>query len=360
MTAVELATAVPVEPKRDRFGRYLIEGKPYTRATTVAGTLEDTYNLSRWQMRQTAYGLVLRDDLLAQAQAHHPDGDKKLYNKVCQAALDAAAADRKANLGTALHRFTEDLDAGRKTLDEIPEPHRAMCHRYQTILDVHGVTVERDHIEQIVTVAGHNIAGTIDRIVRLADGSRVVGDLKTSTTLNWSWLKIGVQLAIYANHTNTYDPATDKLGPPIEDIDLDRALVIHLPSNGDGAALHLVDIRASAEAWMTAMEARGYRTDAKKWATIYNPPVTPYAGETALRDWLADRIRIVSDTGPTAVADLRNRWPEQVPTPLPATPTNQQVDALDRVLTRVEARHEIPFGHSRPGATKQPSKEQAT
>jgi len=54
--------------RMDRFGRYLLvnpltgKEEPFTRATTIAKTLDDTYYLEQWQLRQVAYGLGQRPD----------------------------------------------------------------------------------------------------------------------------------------------------------------------------------------------------------------------------------------------------------------------------------------------------------
>ena len=72
--------------RRDRYGRYLVlppDGtKPvgYTRATTIAKTLDDTSSLMAWGERMTAIGLARRPDLLAQID---PDADTKQLNQLC-------------------------------------------------------------------------------------------------------------------------------------------------------------------------------------------------------------------------------------------------------------------------------------
>ena len=54
-----------VEIERDRYGRPLVKppkgGKsvPYTRATTIANSLDDPAALTAWKMRMAAIGLTL-------------------------------------------------------------------------------------------------------------------------------------------------------------------------------------------------------------------------------------------------------------------------------------------------------------
>lgn len=349
------------EPKRDRWGRYLIEGTAYTRATTIAGTLDDTYNLGRWQQRMVAKGLTLRDDLFAQAAALDPSHDKKEFNGVCKDALEAAKASRGANLGNALHKFMEDVDLGIKTLDEVPEPYRTIVASYHKLLDDNNVTLDRTVVEQIVAHTGNNIAGTIDRVAFLQSSvglPKVVADIKTGETLDWSWLYISIQLAIYATHTNTYDAGADKLGPAISDLSHEQGLVIHVPSNGDTPALYLVDLKQGFDAMLCALEARGHRKDLKDAGEPYGTTVVEAAvrrlddagmlpGIPEQREWLKNRMVLLP---PAAVVDLRNRWPDNLPQPFPEIPTLDQIEQLHEVLTRVEAIHELPFGDARPGA----------
>jgi len=58
-----------VEIDRDRYGRPLVVppngGKPvaYTRATTIANSLDDASALTAWKMRMAAIGLTTRPDI---------------------------------------------------------------------------------------------------------------------------------------------------------------------------------------------------------------------------------------------------------------------------------------------------------
>jgi hypothetical protein len=112
------APAKRIEVKRDRWDRPLIPHpvtgveQPWTRVTTLAGTLKDSYALGQWQQRMVAHGIGKRSDLYALACALDPEADKKRLQEVCDKAKDAAEADRGANHGTALHAFTDRHDRG--------------------------------------------------------------------------------------------------------------------------------------------------------------------------------------------------------------------------------------------------------
>ena len=108
----QLAQEIP----RDRWGRPLITpvdgGKPipYTRVSTLAKALDDKTALTDWKCRQIAIGLAARPDLVTKTKAC--GDDKRALKEVVQEALSAAQSDRAANVGTALHAFTEKIDAG--------------------------------------------------------------------------------------------------------------------------------------------------------------------------------------------------------------------------------------------------------
>ena len=242
--------------------------------------------------------------------------------------------------------MTEDLDTGARALTDFPQEWQPTLTTYQQTLTDAGITINPNAVELVVALDQYRIAGTVDRIVTMPDGTHRIADLKTSKNVNYSGLEFGIQLAIYANHDATYNYGTMTRGPRV-DVDRATGLVIHLPSKGPEAGkcvLYDVDLTAGYEALLTALEVREHRTASKQWLTIH----TPKGPEPTEREWVAERIAALPAA---AVRDLRNRWPEEVPQPVPDEPTAAQVDALVAVLNRVEARHEIPFGNPRPGTT---------
>jgi len=90
----------------------------YTRATTIANSLDDASALVAWKMRMAAMGLSTRPDLLLAISAA---GDDKLaINGYIEEAMEVAGASKAANIGTAIHAFTERLDLGQE-LGPVPE-----------------------------------------------------------------------------------------------------------------------------------------------------------------------------------------------------------------------------------------------
>jgi hypothetical protein len=244
------------EIPRDRWGRPLIippgggKPKPYTRATTFVGALEDTYNLGLWQQRMVALGLAQRDDLLLAVAALTAENKDDL-NKLCEAAREAAAASAGATIGTALHKMCERLDRGEKFV--IPTAAKADIEAYKQAT----AGVRWTHIEELLVHDGLEVAGTPDRIG--LDPTRAplpqVYDIKTGS-IDYGLAKIAMQLAMYAR-SQAYDV---DLGTrePLE-VDLSTAVIIHLPAGSGRCDLVPVDIAAGWEGVQLAREVRAWR-----------------------------------------------------------------------------------------------------
>lgn len=225
---------------RDKWDRPLITpldgGEPvaYTRASTLAKTLDNLSTLMAWKQRKTAEGLARRPDLLTRVAGALATGDpdtdwptKRELNFVCSKAVEAAAGSKGANTGTGLHSLTEALDRGVPMGDLfVSDTDRERLADYQ------AATADLEPLAAEVFVVCDELrtAGTFDRLWRCPDGKVRVGDLKTGKSEADYPLATAMQLAIYA-HGCRYDPDTGDRGPELLDPDLDRTtgLLIHLP-----------------------------------------------------------------------------------------------------------------------------------
>lgn len=248
------------EPDRDQWGRYKILGTSYTRATTFAKLGSSTYALGEWNERMLIAGLVKRPDLLAMAHGLDVKNDRGTLNKIADEAQETAGNKVAANIGTAYHSFTERLDAGLITLDQVPEQWRGRCGQYVDALTAHGLTTRPEWIERTTAVRADQVsapvpvAGTLDRIFRMPNGDLVIGDLKTSSNIEYGWSEIAVQLALYAHGVNTHGlfDWNSKSWQTVSDmgsgaygalqVRTDYAIVVHLPAQGDGCVLYRVDL----------------------------------------------------------------------------------------------------------------------
>jgi hypothetical protein len=246
------------EPERDQWGRYKILGVSHTRATTFAKLGSSTFALGEWNERMLIKGLVLRPDLLAMAHGLDVKRDARTLNKIADDAQEFAGNKVAANIGTAYHTFTERLDAGVMQLEEVPAQWRGRCAQYVDALAAHGLTTRREWIERTTAVRADQVsalvpvAGTLDRIFQMPDGSLVIGDLKTSSNIEYSWSEIAVQLALYAWGVNTFGlfdwnsktwcEVGDSFGGVPRPVRTDYAIVMHLPADGDGCTMYRVDL----------------------------------------------------------------------------------------------------------------------
>lgn len=297
--------AAAQEPKRDRWGRYLLpdpesgKEKAWTRATTWASTVADTYGLTQWQLRMVAKGIAMRRDLYALAAAT-PVEDRKTFDRLVNDAKEAAAASSGANLGTALHAFTERVDRGEVV--DAPDPWQADVDAYRAAMVTNKVTVHRQWIERITIVRDLSVAGTFDRIVTV-DGVNLIADVKTGKDLAYSWGEIAIQLAIYAHADAIWNDRTGTY-EPMPDVDRSRAIVMHLPVGQGWCQLHEVDITAGWEMARTCATVRDWRKRRDLAAPLGQVTVgDPLAKVRERSNTLGARI-----TAAASVADLEALW----------------------------------------------------
>jgi hypothetical protein len=251
---------IPTEIERDRMGRPLVIPRgqeatgariAYTRCTTFVGCLEDRYNLEKWQQRMVLIGISESPDLLLSAAAHRDD--KTMLNSIAEEAQTIAKARSSATIGTAVHKFTADMDRGleighvpgewQRDLDAYKQATAMLHHRY---------------VEQFMVQDDLCIGGTPDRIVEL-NGRNYIADTKTGDIERAG--KIAMQLAVYAN-SDLYDIVTGHRTPI--DIDRSNGIIIHLPAGTGTCQLYWVNIAAGWRAVQLAAQVRDWRSGQRK------------------------------------------------------------------------------------------------
>lgn len=262
----------------DRYQRYLLDTdgqgkKPYTRSTTLAKTLEDTYHLSQWNARRTARGVALRPDLVARA-AVTPVSDKRSWTEIIeQAVIVAGDGNVQANRGTAFHQLHERV--GSMTNEQyaaVPEDFRVTYELYRTELARNGIT----EVLTECTVANEKIgtAGKVDGMVRLADGRIVVADRKSGNVVTYPHSP-SMQMAIYSHANVLFGEHGEPLPMP-KDLDPSLGLVFDVTikdsANGVDAAVHIyeLDLEAGWYAALLATKVRRWR-NRKDLLTPYQP-----------------------------------------------------------------------------------------
>lgn len=260
-----------VEIPRNRWGQPLIVppegGKPvaYTRASTMAKVLDDTYQLSLWRQRKTLEGVIKRPDLLTRTAgiiaSGDPDTDRAVktdLNQIGEQAMEAAGSSKGSSAGTGFHLLTEALDRGEK-IPWVSADDKARLSAY------HDATLglEAVDMETFVVCDELRTAGSFDRLWRLPDGRVVVGDLKTGKSEADYPLATTIQMAIYANGER-YEPSQGLRSPlvgPLAELDKTIGLLVHMPPSG-GCKVIPLDL---VKGWEAAKVAAHVKNTIRAW-----------------------------------------------------------------------------------------------
>lgn len=313
------------EPDRDSYGRYKIHGQAHTRATTFAKLGANTKAIEAWNERNVVRGLTLRPDLLMLANGLEVKKDRQSLNSIAAQAKDAAGSKVAANIGTAYHAFSERVDAGLITPDQVPNQYGRRVRQYVKAVAEAGLTTRPEWIERTTAVRADQVgaplpvAGTLDRIFQLPDGSLVIGDLKTGSDLSYGEMEIEVQLALYAHGVNThglfdwntktwqrYAGVSSALGADFLEVRTDIAIVVHLPADGDGCTLYVADIERG---WRDAQRLGPLQSSLKeksRFRTLTAADLAPRAThQLSSPEYLATRTEQMA---PADAAHANDQW----------------------------------------------------
>lgn len=302
------------EVRRDRFGRYLLppctvgpaseKEVPFTRATTFAKSISDTYTLSAWSQRMTAKGIAIRQDLRMAAATMDVKADKDALNQICEQAKEAANAKSAARLGSAMHAFTERLDGGapddREDAFAAAQEYEPNLRKYESTLREFGITIMPRMIERIGVWKRYGIGGTFDRL-GYWNGQPVVIDLKTGRDLTYGWNEIAIQLCVYAHFDGVWNPGT-WTWEPMPAVSRTTALVVHLPVVDQDQAdppctVYEVDLQPALAACQLCYDVREWR----RFRDLAVPLALPAPGQPS-NDWSARLLACASE------GELRRLW----------------------------------------------------
>ena len=252
------------EPRRDRWGRYIIpdpktgEDREWTRATTIAGVLPDRYHLERWGERMVVLGIARDESLYVLAQTAKYE-DKQRLDKIARDAKSAAKSGSAANVGTAIHTFTEMVEDG-QPIEVVPQRYRADVAAYLDALTQLDATVLSK--EQIVLNPTVGVAGTYDRKLKVPSISNLplIGDIKTGRTVDFGLLEYSVQLSIYANSEYRFDSDTGEVEEITDLPDLASGLIFHIQAGKGRCEVWEIDLIRGWEAAKVALQVREMRS----------------------------------------------------------------------------------------------------
>jgi hypothetical protein len=233
---------------------------PYTRVTTFAEALQDASALTKWKLRRAIYGQARRPDYVTAALGLSlEDRDRDALNDLAEKCLEAAGPNA-AEIGTALHSFTERVDRGEE-LGPIPPEYETTVAAYARAVS-HLRFVERE----CRTVCDDlEVAGTPDGIAfcDVPDPDGVVDELRIVDTktgrVDYSAGKFSTQLAVYA-HSRLYHPGTgertkleERYGAPVS---TRWGLLVHTPAGAGTAELLWIDLE---HGWAGAQQCKRTR-----------------------------------------------------------------------------------------------------
>jgi hypothetical protein len=256
------------------------------RGSRVTGWIKaasDHFALSLWQQRAVLVGLTQDPGLLEAVASLVADGAargdrpdvvvkkaKDVLNVLAEKAKSAAGTSERSAKGTALHKWAEQVDAGRTLLDDVPPEHREDVRAHVVGLAAAGIEPVPHLMERTVAVVELGIMGTFDAVVRMPDGLYRMADSKTGS-LEYNRDEIEAQLAVYARGANahgiaqysgegdpkdwqnwTWVPLTDENGAQIR-VEEDWGVVLHLPQGQAQMQPYRVGLEAG---WRTALLCR--------------------------------------------------------------------------------------------------------
>jgi hypothetical protein len=246
-----------------------VNGQPYTRISTLAGTLDDKGGLVDWSAARAMIGIVKSESLHAQvahlASAYSdpwavPAAKKPLKELVSKAQELGGSADA-SGLGTSFHGMTEMLDGGTSP-EFIPKQLIPWLKAYRDAM----AEWEPILVEPFVVCDELQIAGSPDRYLRhRTTGGVFAADIKTGTSEPDFPLKVTIQVAVAA-HSVLYDQETGRR--EAIDCNRERGVLIHAPIRGGGVPrVDVYDNLDLVEGWRLAKLAVQVR-EARKFPKL--------------------------------------------------------------------------------------------
>jgi hypothetical protein len=343
-------------------GGQLLPEREYTRVTTFAEALQDSSALTRWKMRRAVLGMGRRPDyVVTAASLTAEDRDRDALDDLAEKALEASGPNA-ADVGTALHAFTDRIDRGEE-LGQVPEQYRSTLDAY-----THAVSVLRFMEWECRTVCDElGTGGTPDRLgfcsIPDPDGEteplRII-DTKTGR-VDYSAGKFSTQLGIY-RRSRKYHPGTgvrtsweELHGHPVSR----WGLVVHVPAGAGTAELLWIDLEHGEAGAEIALQVRAWRqgaTSGRLLRPVFARPPRPATTDGTCRGRKQDGTacgyrRKAKDPDPlvaqfcgrhTDQAAQLQRWLEENPDTDPASgveeePSRKPVQPSSPAVVAVEA-----------------------
>lgn len=287
------------EAEYGRWGRYKLRHPSHggvvewTRATTFAKSISDTFTLNQWGQRCVVVGATMQPDILDKARGKDVKKDREALNEIAEQLKEVAGSKVAAEWGTAVHSWTELVDrnwADRWMIlrERVPIQFQQHVENYLLLLEEYGLVPLASLIEFSTGVLQYEVMGTSDnaykatkhldlklprRVIHLSPGEIVIGDKKTGATLDYAWQEITIQLSLYAHGLNDQgrfdwttktwdtDPLRDYAEPGTK-VREDVGVILHLPVDPTSdklPGLHAVDLESGWSAVVLCERVRTWR-----------------------------------------------------------------------------------------------------
>ena len=264
------------------FKKYVVPGldgirqtETFVRATSHAKTLDDSTALTDWRLRGTVLGLARNPELLDRLNIADIDhineldfGSKLSLSSVSNKAMRAVGGDDGSDFGTKLHGYLQAVLEGVITFEEVPEMLRPYLKVLFAAMRHHGLSFVQGMVERTVFIPATGMVGTLDFMALTPEGDLVIGDLKTSSSIDFGWLAIAIQLAQYANAQMmlSWDGTRWEEMPAVSKV---YALVASVPKDEPSPAcrIYVVDIQLGAEMMELATRVQAIHEAARRGAT---------------------------------------------------------------------------------------------
>lgn len=268
--------------------------------TNLAASISDTRALGIWQMQQLAIGYgkghTLRQtlaEMVAQAEIAEIDFQalkeaphfRDALDILNEEALTAAGANRARDEGTRMHDVWEQSNTSQ--LFTATDEDAKWLATLNALLDAADFEVIPELSERAVRNFAVQAAGRFDNILmHRKTGKLYMADLKTKKKPFWGFLEVDGQLSGYAHSEymltpdgTAYEGGGQPGFGPIDHVDLERGVVLHMPSkpDKDGSQeprLRVADLRAGWETMKLARrvcQARSAGQSAQRMAASWWP-----------------------------------------------------------------------------------------
>jgi hypothetical protein len=248
---------------------------PYTRASTLAKYLDDSFAIQRWETRHAVRGMGEREDLAAMAAGlpwgptydETPRSTMAELDRIAEEAKRYAGRDLKANYGTAMHSFTDPVEGK----GDVPARMVSDVAAYDAKMKETGLKIVQ--LERFVVCDQLRAAGSFDYVVYSPElDCYVIVDKKTGKIGEHSF---AIQTAVYANGV-PYENGQRR--PWDKDISKDWGLIIWIPAHQGRCEIIWVDIKAG---YLAARHAAWNRDWLKKQNLMqpYVPGTIPERSE---------------------------------------------------------------------------------